>query len=79
MSQRINCEAVFFMESFELSKLFLQFMKFRSEPGCGVSKCDSFSFQGSQCVQGGRQSGVVGVDKVHGGRVSRGRKVGESV
>ena len=44
-----------------------------------MGESDIFSFQRSQCVQGGRQSGVVGVDKVHGGLVGRGRKVGENV
>ena len=54
-------------------------LKFRGEPGGRVSERDSFSFQGGQFVEGGRQCVVVDVDEVHGGWIYRKGEAGESV
>ena len=54
-------------------------MKFRGEPGGRVSERDSFSFQGGQFVEGGRQCVVVDVDEVQGGWIHRKGEAGESV
>ena len=44
-----------------------------------MTERDSFSFQGGQFVEGGRQCVVVDVDKVHGGWIYRKGEAGESV
>lgn len=44
-----------------------------------MSECDSFGFQRSEFVEGGRKGVVVDVDQVRGGWIYRGGKSGESV